>query len=56
MGFGLFGSSLPRGGFFQHTNNPSSLSDVFFRIGGATAGKASTSLEVNSADVILDDI
>jgi len=56
MGFGLFGVPLPRGGFFQHLNNPSLVSDVFFRIGGATAGKATTSLEVNSADVILDDI
>jgi hypothetical protein len=32
------------------------LSDVFFRIGGATAGKATTSLIVNSNHVILDDI
>ncbi len=56
MGFGLFGFPLPRGGFFQHINDPSLVSDVFFRIGGATAGKATTSLEVNSSDVILDDI
>jgi hypothetical protein len=56
MGFGLFGLPLPRGGFFQHINNPSLVSDVFFRVGGATSGKATTSLEVNSSDVILDDI
>ena len=56
MGFGLFGTSLPRGGFFSHINNPSVLNDVYFRIGGATAGKATTSLEVDSADVILDNI
>ncbi len=56
MGFGLFGLPLPRGGFFQHINNPSLVSDVFFRIGGATAGKATTSLQVDSSDVILDDI
>ena len=31
-------------------------SDVFFRIGGAAAGKATTALVVNSDDVILDDI
>ena len=31
-------------------------SDVFFRIGGAAAGKATTSLEVNSDNVILDHI
>jgi hypothetical protein len=37
-------------------NDPISLQDVFFRIGGATPGKATTSLVVNSDDVILDDI
>jgi len=37
-------------------SDPSALQDVFFRIGGAAAGKASTSLIVNSANVILDDI
>jgi hypothetical protein len=36
--------------------DPTSLHDVFFRIGGAAAGKATTSLVVNSDDVILDDI
>jgi hypothetical protein len=36
--------------------NPTSLQDVFFRIGGATPGKATTSLIVNSDNVILDDI
>jgi len=36
--------------------NPTSLQDVFFRIGGATAGQATTSLVVNSNNVILDDI
>jgi hypothetical protein len=29
---------------------------VFFRIGGATPGTATTSLEVDSSDVILDDV
>ncbi len=37
-------------------NDPTSLHDVFFRIGGAAAGKATTSLVVNSDDVLLDDI
>ena len=36
--------------------DPTSLQDVFFRIGGATPGKATTSLIVNSDDVLLDDI
>jgi hypothetical protein len=37
-------------------NDPTLLSDVFFRIGGATPGKATISLVVNSDNVILDDI
>jgi hypothetical protein len=37
-------------------DDPTSLQDVFFRIGGAGAGKATTSLVVNSDNVILDDI
>src|SRR5262245_31456809 len=37
-------------------NDPTSLQDVFFRIGGAAAGKATTSLVVNSDNVILDNI
>ncbi len=36
--------------------DPTALQDVFFRIGGPHAGRASTSLEVNSDHVILDDI
>lgn len=43
----------------QHTAvppNPITLNDVFFRIGGATIGSATTSLEVNSNNVLLDDL
>jgi len=36
--------------------DPTTLSDVFFRIGGAAAGKATTALVVNSDNTILDDI
>ncbi|MFZ3331345.1 MAG: coagulation factor 5/8 type domain-containing protein, partial [Candidatus Acidiferrales bacterium] len=36
--------------------DPSAIQDVFFRIGGAQAGKATLSLLVNSNDAILDDI
>jgi hypothetical protein len=36
--------------------DPTSLTDVFFRIGGATSGKATMALVVNSDNVILDDI
>jgi hypothetical protein len=56
MGFGLFGLPLPRGGFFSHVSDPSLLSDVFFRIGGAALGKATTSLEINSSDVLVDNL
>src|SRR6478735_3546313 len=37
-------------------NDVTALQDVFFRIGGAAVGKASVSLEVNSDNVVLDDI
>jgi hypothetical protein len=39
----------------SNPDNPTALQDVFFRIGGAAAGKARVSLEVNSDNVILDD-
>lgn len=38
------------------SNNPTMIQDVFFRIGGANVGKATVSLEVNSSNVIIDDI
>jgi hypothetical protein len=37
-------------------NDPTTLSDVFFRIGGPHLGKANVALEVNSDHVLLDDI
>ncbi|GHJ44104.1 hypothetical protein Cs7R123_14460 [Catellatospora sp. TT07R-123] len=40
----------------SHAANPSSISDVFFRIGGAGAGKATNSLLVNSNNVLIDHI
>ena len=40
----------------KESSDPSTLSDVFFRIGGAEPGSATTSLVVNSDNVILDDI
>jgi hypothetical protein len=36
--------------------NPTTLSDVYFRIGGPHVGKADTTLEVNSDSVLLDHI
>ncbi len=40
----------------REASDPSALTDVFFRIGGAEPGRATTSLVVNSNNVILDDI
>lgn len=40
----------------NEASDPTTLSDVFFRIGGATPGSATASLVVNSNNVILDDI
>ena len=34
--------------------NPTTLSDVYFRVGGPHIGKATTSLEVNSDNVLID--
>ncbi|MHA7142827.1 MULTISPECIES: glycosyl hydrolase family 28-related protein [unclassified Arthrobacter] len=36
--------------------NPTTLSDVYFRIGGPNVGKADLSLEVNSDNVLIDHI
>jgi hypothetical protein len=44
----------PSGSTGDHTANPTTLQDVFYRIGGASAGKATTSLIVNSNNVIID--
>ncbi|MEU8611124.1 RICIN domain-containing protein [Actinoplanes sp. NPDC048791] len=44
----------PNGSSANHAANPTVLSDVFFRIGGAIAGKASVSLRINSDHVIGD--
>ncbi|MFJ2439702.1 MULTISPECIES: coagulation factor 5/8 type domain-containing protein [unclassified Streptomyces] len=46
----------PDGSTARHTADPTSLHDVFFRIGGAGAGRAATSLVVNSRDVIGDHL
>ncbi|SFW60213.1 chitobiase/beta-hexosaminidase C-terminal domain-containing protein [Amycolatopsis australiensis] len=40
----------------SHAANPTTVQDVFFRIGGEIAGKATNSLVVNSADTIIDHI
>ncbi|WP_443048314.1 RICIN domain-containing protein [Streptomyces sp. H39-C1] len=44
----------PAGSSQSHSADPTSLHDVFFRIGGAGVGKATQSLVVNSSNVIGD--
>ncbi|AXI80781.1 RICIN domain-containing protein [Peterkaempfera bronchialis] len=44
----------PAGSTASHAADPTSLHDVFFRIGGAGVGKATQSLVVNSSNVIGD--
>jgi hypothetical protein len=46
----------PSGSSATHAANPTTLQDVFFRIGGENAGKATTSLIVNSNNTIIDHI
>jgi hypothetical protein len=45
------GPDASKGG---HRNNPISLHDVFFRVGGASAGRTGTNLVINSSDTIVD--
>jgi Peptidase inhibitor family I36 len=40
----------------RHAANPITLQDIYFRIGGTAAGKATTSLIVNSNDTLIDHI
>lgn len=46
----------PSGSKANHAGNPTSLHDVFFRVGGAGVGNASVSLRINSNNVIGDDL
>jgi hypothetical protein len=46
----------PNGSSANHAANPTTIQDVFFRIGGYVAGKATNSLLVNSNNAIIDHI
>ncbi|MGH3395196.1 MAG: NUDIX domain-containing protein, partial [Streptosporangiaceae bacterium] len=46
----------PPGASASHASDPTVLSDVFARIGGATVGKATQTLQVNSNNVVGDDL
>jgi uncharacterized repeat protein (TIGR02543 family) len=45
----------PSGSSASHASNPTVLSDLFFRVGGAAVGKTTVSLQINSSNVIGDD-
>ncbi|HLI77592.1 MAG TPA: hypothetical protein VKV02_11645, partial [Acidobacteriaceae bacterium] len=47
---------VPGAARVTHAADPTSLSDLTFRIGGATAGMATTALELDSNNVILDNV
>jgi hypothetical protein len=49
------GENCDHGGEYAQ-NDPAGLYDVFIRIGGAETGSATVALEINSDNVILDDI
>jgi hypothetical protein len=40
----------------DHADNPTTLHDVYFRVGGPHVGRADLSLEVNTSDVLIDNI
>ncbi|WP_405394791.1 adenylyl cyclase [Microbispora hainanensis] len=44
----------PGGGHGSSPDNPTTLSDVYFRVGGPHVGKTETALEVNSDNVLID--
>jgi hypothetical protein len=44
----------PNGSKADHSRNPISLHDVFFRVGGAGVGRTSVNLRVNSNNTIVD--
>ncbi|MEU1023010.1 discoidin domain-containing protein [Streptomyces sp. NPDC005904] len=44
----------PQGASADHAADPTTVQDVYIRIGGAGAGKATTSVVVNSDDTIID--
>ncbi|WP_235582185.1 hypothetical protein [Rhizobacter sp. Root1221] len=46
----------PAGSSANHAANPTTIQDVYFRIGGAVAGKATNSLIVNSHHTLIDHI
>ncbi len=52
----LFQVGAPNGFNFNFPFDPTTLSDINLRVGGAELGRATTSLEIDQDNVILDDI
>jgi hypothetical protein len=44
----------PDGSKARHLQNPTSLHDIFFRVGGAGVGRAEVNLKINISDTIID--
>lgn len=44
------------GSHIDHATDPQSIQDVFFRVGSSIQGKASTTLQVNADDTLVDHI
>ncbi|AYG84792.1 Exo-beta-1,3-glucanase [Streptomyces hundungensis] len=44
----------PSGASRDHSANPTTVQDVFVRVGGAGAGKATTSMVINSRNTVVD--
>ncbi|MFI1659380.1 discoidin domain-containing protein [Streptomyces sp. NPDC020472] len=44
----------PQNASADHSGDPTTVQDVYFRVGGAGAGKATTAMVVNSDDTIVD--
>jgi hypothetical protein len=44
-----------RGGHAGNAHDPTTLSDLFVRVGGATAGMATTGVQIDSDHVLVDD-
>ena len=44
----------PNNSSARHERNPISLSDIFFRVGGAGIGRTNINLEINSNDTLVD--
>ncbi|MFI6896502.1 discoidin domain-containing protein [Streptomyces sp. NPDC050256] len=44
----------PEGASADHAANPTTVQDVFVRVGGAGAGKATTGMVINNDDTIID--